>query len=95
MTKIEIFHKWNGSFRPNLGDRDGGSFIVVLAGDTVHRMTIVRTLLGTDSARTILVGGWTVVIGPMVATAAGTNSGIIHGFNSFLGTKFLEKCRAR
>ena len=62
----------------------------MLAGNTVQRMTVVRTLLGTDSARTIPVGGWTVVIGPMVATAAGTNSAIIYGFNNFLGTKFLD-----
>ena len=56
MTKIEIFHLWNGSFRPNLGDGDGGGFIVVLAGVMVQRMTVVRTFLGTDSAITVWVG---------------------------------------
>ena len=62
----------------------------MLAGKAVQRMTVVGTFLGTNSARTILEGGLTVVIGPMVATAAGTNSGIIYGFIIFLGTKFLD-----
>ena len=62
----------------------------MLAGIPVQRVTIVRTFLGTDSAIFILEGGLTVVIGPVVQTAGGTNFGIIHGFNNFLGTKLLD-----
>ena len=62
----------------------------MLAGIPVQRMTVVRTFLGTDSVITVPVGGWTVEIGPVVATASGTNSGIIYGFNNFLGTKLLD-----
>ena len=76
--------------RPNFGDGDGGSFIIVLAGKPVQRMTVVGTFLGTNSARTIPEGGLTVVIGPMVATVAGTIIGIIYGFDNFLRTKFLD-----
>ena len=62
----------------------------MLAGKTVQRMTVVGTFLGTNSASAIPEGGLTVEISPIVATAAGTNSGIIYGFNYFLGTKLLD-----
>ena len=62
----------------------------MLAGKPVQRMTVVGTFLGTNSTRTILEGELTVEIGPMVAAAAGTNSGIIYGFDHFLRTTFLD-----
>ena len=62
----------------------------MLAGKTVQRKTAVGTFLDTNSASTISKVGLTVEIGLMIATAAGTNSGIIYGFNNFLGTKFLD-----
>ena len=62
----------------------------MLAGIPVQRMTVVRTFLGTDSAITVPEGGWTAVIGLVVQTASGTNFGIIHGFNNFFGTKYLD-----
>ena len=62
----------------------------MLSGKQVQRKIVVGTFLGTNSARTILECGKTVVTRPMGATAAGTNFGIIYGFNDFLGTKFLD-----
>ena len=34
--------------------------------------------------------GWALEIGTVDATAGGTNSGIIYGFNNFLETKLLD-----
>ena len=60
----------------------------MLAGKPVQRTIVVGTFFGTNSARTALEFGITFELRSMVATTAGTNSGIIHCLNDFLGTKF-------
>ena len=62
----------------------------MFAGKPVQRKIVVGTFLGTNSVITVLEIGRTFVLRPMVATTAGTNSGIIQGFNDFLGTKFPD-----
>ena len=62
----------------------------MFAGKTAQGMTVVETFLNTNPAGAIPEGGFTVVIDLMVAAAAGTNSGIIYGFDNFLRTKFLD-----
>ena len=62
----------------------------MFAGKPVQRKIVVGTFLGTNSVITVLEIGRTFVLRPMVATTAGTNSGVIHCLNDFLGTKFTD-----
>ena len=62
----------------------------MFAGKPVQRTIVVGTLFCTNSAKTVLEFGITFELRSMVATTAGTNSGVIHGLNDFLGTKFPD-----
>ena len=83
MTKDNIFHQGNRSVRPNLGDRNGRIFVIVLASKTVKGISVLRTFLGKNPVGAIPEGGFAVEIDLMVAAAAGTNSGFVHSFDNF------------
>ena len=57
MTKVEIFHKRDGSLRSNFGNGDGRSFVIVFAGIPVQRTIVVGTFFSTNSVRTVLEQG--------------------------------------
>ena len=83
MTKGNVLHQWNKSVKPNLGDRDGWSFVLVLAGKMVQGIFVVRTFLSTNPAGAIPEGGFAVEIDLIVVVTAGTNSRIVHSFDNF------------
>ena len=62
----------------------------MFAGKPVQRTIVVGTYFGTNSARTVIEHGITFELRSMVAATAGTNSGVIHCLNDFLGTKFPD-----
>ena len=62
----------------------------MFAGKPVQRTIVVGTFFSTNSARLVLEEGITFEITSMFAATAGTNSGVIHCLNDFLGNKFPD-----
>ena len=83
-TKNKILHQGNGSIRPNLGDRDIGPFVGVLAGVAVERESIVGAILAAHFGFAISKGGFALVTDVVSAATADTDSCIIQSLDNVL-----------
>ena len=62
----------------------------MFAGNVVQGKPIVGAVLRADPVADVQKGRFAMEIDLMVAAAAGTNSSVIHGFDNFRGTEFLN-----
>ena len=90
MTEVQIFNQWDGSLRPNFGDRDGWFFIRMFAGAMVKRDSVVRTFLLADFTAPVPVGVETFIDSLMLAAASWASFGIIYGFDNLLRAKHFH-----